>query len=148
MLRYDYVIVGAGAAGAVLAARLSEDVGRSVLLVEAGPDLVGAAVPEVLRTGSVEAEDGFDWDLRATVVAGREAPLRRGRVVGGSTQINDRGAMRAPAADFVAWGAWPAGVGLACGVAGVSPVGARPAVRRPRLPRRGRSRPDHPLVAR
>lgn len=105
MLRYDYVIVGAGAAGAVLAARLSEDPGRSVLLLEAGPDLTGAAVPEVLRTGSVDAEDGFDWDLRATVVAGREAPLRRGRVVGGSTQINDRGAMRAPAADFAAWAA-------------------------------------------
>jgi choline dehydrogenase len=101
----DYLIVGAGTAGCVLAAGLSADPGRHVLVVEAGPDFpTEESLPEVLRTGSGE---GFDWGLTTTVQS-RATPLARGRVVGGSSQVNAAGMLRAPAADFDAW----AGLGL------------------------------------
>lgn len=101
--RGDLVIVGAGTAGCVLAARLSADPSRSVLLLEAGPDFPElATMPEALTTGGGE---GYDWGLAATVAAGRVAGLARGKVVGGSAQVNGRGAVRALPADFDAWAA-------------------------------------------
>lgn len=75
-----------------------------MLLVEAGPDLPDAsAMPEPLSVGSVSEDDGYFWNLRATLVPGRDAAVARGRVVGGSSQVNDRGALRPPREDFADW---------------------------------------------
>ena len=99
----DHVIVGAGTAGCVLAARLSEDPHRRVLVLEAGPDFPTESVlPAALRDGDGE---GYDWGTRAVICDGRAAEVPRGKVVGGSAQVNHRGALRAPAADFDAWAA-------------------------------------------
>lgn len=103
MTDIDHLIVGAGTAGCVLAATLSEDPSRRVVVLEAGPDFPDeASLPAALRDGNGE---GFDAGLQALVCDGRRGDLARGRVVGGSAQVNDSGALRAPAADLDAWAA-------------------------------------------
>lgn len=105
MTTVDTLIVGAGTAGSILAARLSEDPARQVLLLEAGPDAARPGIAEeILRDCRVPGVT-YDWGLTATACGGRDTHLPRGKVVGGSSQVNLAGAVRPPAADFDDWAA-------------------------------------------
>jgi choline dehydrogenase len=101
---HDVVVVGGGAAGCVLAARLSEDPARDVLLLEAGPDYV--ELPAPLRDGRGPHIGTHDWDLVSEPgPSGAPLQLPRGKVIGGSSTTNGAFALRGSPHDFDAWSA-------------------------------------------
>lgn len=100
----SHIIVGAGTAGAIVAARLSEQPSISVLVLEAGPDYESeAGTPVDLLDSKNLAGPAHDWGYKAVPVEGRTMPYQRGKVVGGTSAINAAAALWPRPADFDGW---------------------------------------------
>ena len=112
----DVIVVGSGAGGGTVAARLSEDAGCQVALLEAGsdfPDEAKAPPSFYIGGGAISGGGGaghgspvpeMDWDFRSEPLPnGRRVRLSRGKLMGGSTMTNGCVAVRPRPSDFEHW---------------------------------------------
>ncbi len=103
MAQYDTVIVGAGSAGCVLAARLGEDAGRRLLVIEAGGEDRNPLFHIPLGVGKVWNNPRYNWDYHGEPephVDNRSLYHPRGKVLGGSSSINMMAYVRGHRSDY------------------------------------------------
>ena len=106
-MKYDTIIVGAGSAGCVLANRLTEDPGKRVLLLEAGPRDTNVWIHVPLGYGKLFSRTDINWAYQSEpepALNGRRIFTPRGRVLGGSSSINGLVYIRGQPEDYDGWG--------------------------------------------